>query len=210
MQTQEIAFYRLSIPEAELLANLGGTQMDLNATLMYCNMLEDKSGPAANDSFLWEAIAIAAVTRYARCFSEGVRNRSNKLNALVLENLTEDLLSSHKYILLVRNKHVAHSVNNFEEDEVAVQVPKNFTSSTQIAAVVPQPFHSFCLSTKDAQNLRMLCEAITNRLNELIKKESQRLLPVARSLPPETVKAFGLSTPHKMFENRRHDKQRSA
>ena len=62
------------------------------------------------------ALISAGVIAYARCFKTGVR--IERLNADTLSNSVAGFdLEIHEYLIALRDKHVAHSVNNFEDAE---------------------------------------------------------------------------------------------
>lgn len=49
-----------------------------------------------------------------------------------------ELRSTHEFIWHLQNKHVAHSVNSFEENSVTVHVEESFQSSAEIVGVGPR------------------------------------------------------------------------
>ena len=73
----------------------------------------------AYDPVIWEALSAAAVVRYARCFNSGKRDR---LKHDLFNAAPQHVKEAHEYFIAVRSKHVAHSVNVFEENDVTVTV----------------------------------------------------------------------------------------
>ena len=67
------------------------------------------------------ALREAAVIRYGRCFASGVRE---SLSHALLQSAPTDLQSAHLHFIDLRNKHVAHSVNEFEETDVVILMEK--------------------------------------------------------------------------------------
>lgn len=114
-----IAGYRFRVPEAARLASLAGIENDLCGVQEYCNLLLTKKEEKPFPSTEWEAISSAAVVRYARCFSSGVRQR---LSRSLFDDAEPNFAEGHNFFIEMRNKHVAHSVNEFEENDVLVQV----------------------------------------------------------------------------------------
>jgi len=124
--------YRFPVPEAVRLASLGGIEQDLRGVIAYCDLLIERSEVTKLNFVEWEALSSAAVIRYARCFSSGVRDY---LAHDLLDSEDPDLQQAHRFFMDLRSKHVAHSVNPFEENDVTLQIAAHFQSSQEICAV---------------------------------------------------------------------------
>jgi hypothetical protein len=99
------------------LGELYGVEQDLEATKDYCERLRrELSDFASADWTLVYALSEAAVVRYVRCFTKGIRL------SLDPEYLTPTGREVHSWFLNLRNKHIAHSVNEFENWSVVVHV----------------------------------------------------------------------------------------
>lgn len=71
-----------------------------------------------------DAMWMTAVILYARAFSNGVRHAAKP----ELADASSDEVTMHKYVLDVRNKYLAHSVNGFENvDAVAFLTASPFS-----------------------------------------------------------------------------------
>jgi hypothetical protein len=141
--------YSVVLPEAARLADLVGIKADMEKVVAYASrMIERWCGPQLAKSpfdivcfttpldFLeWEALSTATAVAYARCFATGVRGRLPPVDDLLGD---PDLKVTHSFLVEFRNKHAAHSVNAFEENEVADHVGSNFASSGEIEAVTPR------------------------------------------------------------------------
>jgi hypothetical protein len=100
------------MPEAEMLASYASIEYDLRAARRFaqCQLDQHKEGS-------WEysdAFTIAALVMYSRPFVTGVRHR---LDNAALNTFTPEQRAKHEYFRAVRDKHVAHSVNAFEESQ---------------------------------------------------------------------------------------------
>ena len=84
-------------------------------------------------SFPDRAVLNAAVIAYRRCFASGVRDRLDQPE-YQSENFG-DLASIHSYFMELANKHVAHSVNPFEEPSIGVDIGVDESGDIQIGAV---------------------------------------------------------------------------
>lgn len=116
-------FNQVEGPEARALADAGGELMDLRfvddalAALLSSWSPEAEVGPETTEA---RALWVAAVVWYARSFSGGVRTAG--VAAGLAENLSSPVRASHEYVLALRDKHMAHSVNSFEQVYAGVQL----------------------------------------------------------------------------------------
>jgi hypothetical protein len=123
-----MAVYRyvnIRLPEAKRLADLYGIAFDLNACRRYCeryvqvqaNMLTQTGNSFLLESQHLECFSVYILVKYGRCFKGGVRQQvADEIRAILSP---EDLIF-HKLVLDIRDKHIAHSVNNFEFHDVKV------------------------------------------------------------------------------------------
>lgn len=89
-----------------------------------CFRAADNLGIPNNSNLHSKALIFSGVVGYARCFKTGVR---------VLKLVQSDLIAKgapfddnvHQYLIALRDKHIAHSVNDFEQcDAIAVMIGK--------------------------------------------------------------------------------------
>lgn len=179
--------YRFPIPEARQLASWEGVVQDLTGVLEYCARLENlRSEPF--DSVLWEAVCAAAVVRYARCFSTGSRE---PLSRTLLSSAPEHLRTTHEYVVAVRSKHIAHPVNEFEENDVTVML-RDAPEGTEISGIGAHHSRVSGLAFGDPARLQELAEWVVKAVRQKIAEERPRLLEIAQQRGVEAVKAFGL------------------
>ncbi|CAD5374042.1 hypothetical protein RA210_U480005 [Rubrivivax sp. A210] len=175
--------YRFNIPEARLLASLHSIRHDLNGTLEYCRRLEIMEF----DVVLWEALSAAAVVRYARCFSSGSRDQ---LSHKLLDSAPPTLREAHEYFIAVRSKHVAHSVNDFEENDVTVTLRED-GDDLSIQGIGA---HHGTVMGLDFAAPKLLSEVavwVQKHVEQEIRREEQRLLPIALQYGAAKIRSFG-------------------
>ena len=194
--------FQLPIPDAARLASLAGIKADLDRVTDYCDrMIERYAGAHLKKSpfdivgftthvdFIdWEVLSIAASVAYARCFVSGVRQ---SLDAALLEGDEPELRSMHEFVLHLRNKHVAHSVNSFEENSVTVHVNDSFQSSAEIVSVVPRHTRQTGLAFDFPAKLKTLVSWWLSKVLEETRVEMQTVLQLVQAMPIEEVRAFG-------------------
>lgn len=116
-ESREIIPRRVDFDEAIELANWAGIRQDLEFVCDACDRLLDTD---KGDSVLCRALFDSALGAYARCFkgNEGVRVglEENDLEGMGEKNV----LGLHQFFITLRDKHIAHSVNPFEQAVVGV------------------------------------------------------------------------------------------
>jgi hypothetical protein len=179
--------YRFPIAEATQLASLGSIELDLVGVRSYCQLITDRTKQGQLNAVEWEAIISAAIVRYARCFCTGVRA---KLSDDIFAAATPVLLDDHRYVMDMRNKHVAHSVNAFEENDVVLLVDDEFVSAAQIEQV--STFHNWVIGPPSDMPLRLdaLATWALERVRDLCNAEKLKILAAARALPLSTIRAY--------------------
>ncbi|MEA2604470.1 MAG: hypothetical protein QOF89_5462 [Acidobacteriota bacterium] len=160
----------ISSDEAAKLADLTGARDDLEAASGFCDRLAEVEIASPTSLVMLDALSTAIAVRYARCFTTGVRAR---LSDEVLAGLSDDLRSLHAYLLVVRNKHVAHSVNALEENHVTIHV-REPPDAPALRGVGTLQARSMVLGSEDAPRVRELCRTVVAAIDVLI--EQQRAL----------------------------------
>jgi len=176
-------FVEIDIKEAEHLADLTGIVLDFKMTKRFAEQhIEMLDGGVAHR--LHEPMTIAILVRYSRPFASGVRHSLTKRD---LEGLSPKQRESHDQFLNWRNKHIAHSVNIFEENQPVARYwverfdDEGFTSvecnSTQLVGM------SLC----DVKMIIELATYFIKILKPQVKCENEKVLKVVNSLPREEI-----------------------
>lgn len=103
----------LKIPEGALYADLYGISVDLSTARDMANVLIKEMAEERPNWQLAEPYSIAIAVKYSRCFVTGIRER---LKDEALSILSPEQRQAHERIRAIRDKHVAHSINAFEEN----------------------------------------------------------------------------------------------
>ena len=117
--------------------------------------------------------------RYSRSFVSGVRK---KLNIRNIESITEKLLKEHARILAIRNKHIAHSVNAFEENQVVGYYIEENPEEKGITSISSQHGHIIGLNHNDAVMVIQLSNLVLEYVSAEIKNEQDNILGIVRQL----------------------------
>jgi hypothetical protein len=179
--TQTVAHYSLpcfpELAEARQLASLAGVRDDLIQVLSYCEVVERQAAHNRRIPAVWDGLTTAAVVAYARCFTKGVRTASHKV---LLHSITPELLEAHHYFMNLRDKHVAHSVNSFEENLLTVELQMDGRSPQGVVGVDISSRRVVGVGEYDLTRLRALSEWVLDRVEGLFAAEQSRLLERVR------------------------------
>lgn len=129
----ELPVVRLNTENAKRLADIAGIHEDLKFTVQLCERLLNLDENSEHDELLKEALWAAALISYARCFAEGKRYG---LSEDTLQAAGDQALEVHRHFVNLRNKHIAHSVNPFEQVEVGVILSEPDKKERKVERVV--------------------------------------------------------------------------
>lgn len=178
----------LQIPEAERLADLAGILWDLQRAREFAQLLAAEFAAPKPNWGLAEPLSIAAVVMYSRPFMGGVRLRLGEDD---LKGLTAEQRAAHEHLRAYRDKHVAHSVNVFEENIPRANYCVERVREESITGISYGSGRIVSLSGADLNALTDLATALEAHVRALITTEQERLLPIVRGMPLETVLAGG-------------------
>jgi hypothetical protein len=115
IEGKDTPVYVLNDNDAIRFNDLRSIAHDLKLVIQCCRQFEI-SDRLENSEFT-DALIDCALIRYRRCFNNGKRFT---LPRDVVENLTDDQRQLHVYLIDLANKHVAHSVSDYEQFNTVV------------------------------------------------------------------------------------------
>jgi hypothetical protein len=183
-------FVDLDIPEAHLLADLNGISYDLRKAAEVADMV--KTAIEKLDFRLLEPLSIAATTYYSRPFMEGTRQR---LSAADLSSFTTVQLAAHDTIRTFRDKHVAHSVNGFEDNQPTAMYTVETVQTEGIQGIGCNHSRVAGLTVGQCKDLIEISTILGRHVDTLMELERSKLLPLVRGMPLDRV----LSAGNKLF-----------
>jgi hypothetical protein len=160
-------------PSSSLVRDIASLRRDLELANVYADEFAKvdpaelaPAGLAHNTQDLRLALWFAAIVAYGRAFNNGVR--SERLDTTTLD---EEQLEAHNYFLDLRNKHVAHAVNDYEQTVVLAYLTNSAFASRHVTRVGHIHIEVLAGDKSDAAMLVRLLEhfirAIHRRLNVL-------------------------------------------
>ena len=178
----------LHIAEAARLADLSGILWDLRQAREFAKLLADEFGGATPNWRLVEPLSIAATVMYSRPFLGGVRHRLGEDD---LKTLAPEQRRAHDHLRAYRDKHVAHSVNAFEENIPRANYCIERVTEEGITGISYGGGRVISLSGADVNAIIELTTLLQAHVEAQIATEQARLLPVVRSMPLQEVLAGG-------------------
>ena len=148
---------RFHVPEAQLLADLAGVETDLLAVERTCERFIVERAKEQPDLELLEIACAAALVRYGRTFTSGGRAG---VPAEILSALDHEQQQWHQYFKDLRDKWVAHSVNSFEDNEVAASLMPPERGPLGVTGISVRQHRVTSLAPDAIAALRLLCCAI--------------------------------------------------
>ncbi len=189
-------FVEIDTPEASLLADYTGIQYDLSSAQEFARMLLAERTKERPNWSLAPPLTIAVMVQYARSFATGVRM---PIANEILARLTPEQLTKHKRFLEIRNKHVAHSVNTFEESRPVARYWVERVKEEGISDIQSTHHRIIGLSEQDLEDVIELTAVLLANIGSRIDAERARLLQIVRTMPLDKVlvgrRDFVLSSP---------------
>ncbi len=181
------AVLRFESDEAKKLAELVSIRQDLTfvmeATKHLSKLMRENSEDHIQIRCLWSAALVA----YIRCFTSGTRFGLNK----DIFSTTDGGETTHQYFKDIRDKHIAHSVNPFEEVQVGLVLSEHseedFSGVVKLSAFrLTDDIHNILELACLAEYARQVIERQGKELeakvleqgNSLSKTEIRNLLPI--------------------------------
>lgn len=178
----------LHMPEAALLADLNGVAGDLRRAREYADMVLNALEGEHPNLPLVEPLSIAMAVTYARAFSGGVRYHLNEED---LAALSDSQRAHHQFFRDYRDKHLAHSVNEFEENLARAYYCIERVETEGITSVGYGGGRLVSLGSDLVRALIEITHVLEDGVRKKIKIEEEKLFSLVRSIPIETVLAGG-------------------
>ncbi|ENL5094684.1 hypothetical protein AB5G67_004494, partial [Vibrio vulnificus] len=160
----------VDIPELKEYADYGSIRQELNVIIKYF----DSSELIDDDGYLFDAIATAALVKYARIFKSGVRFKVSASEV----GFSPDELEAHNYMISLRDKHVSHSVNHYERAQVVAHLEfEDRSKNVRVSSISTEP--SRVLMTKS--NLWCIYE-LSKKVRDYIDRELINKYPESYNL----------------------------
>ena len=184
----------LEIDEARFLADLVGIEYDLNTTIDWCDHFDElMSAIMSKQGTTWlvEPLTTAILVRFMRAFGGGVRFGSTKH---ILSYLSEEEKLHYDYFRNLRSKHVAHSVNEFEDNQVKAYYIEG-SAENGINSIQTGCSRITGLSSSEIKKIRCVCHTLVAAIQSEIKDEKSKLLNITSQYTKKEIVKFKMKMP---------------
>lgn len=165
--------------KAKIHADLFSIMQDLMATMKTCSVLKKLMQEESKDAILIQNLWTAALIRYARCFASGKRF---KLDISLLKNLEGEPVKVHELYINLRNKHIAHSVNPFEQYEDGMIIDDK---QKKVVAVSTLGMTLIALEEKGIHQLGLLSNVFYKEAKRQYDDLTKEMLNLLNQIPTE-------------------------
>src|SRR5262245_11164901 len=129
------SYVDVDLEDVRLLADLNGAKLDLESVLRLSKFLKDRFASENLSLEVVDAFSTAILVRYSSPFMSGVRER---IGENILEDLTQPQQKLHQKFFAWRSKHIAHSVNPFEDNRVVAYFNEEMVLTEGIQSISVQ------------------------------------------------------------------------
>ncbi len=178
----------LNIPEAALLADLNGVSVDLSSARDMAELLKEALDSGSPKWEIVEPYSIAVAVRYSRPFVTGVRTRLGEKDLTIFSPEQRD---AHERLRAYRDKHIAHSVNEFEENLPRANYCEERVQVEGITSIGCSHSRVAGLSPRDLASVVELSTLMLKHVDSRMAQEKARLLSIVREMPLDAVLAGG-------------------
>ena len=175
-------YVEISLPEAADLADLTGIRYDLDSARSLARLLAKMLDE--NNWNLVDPMSTAILVRYSRPFVKGVRKW---LGGDALAALTPNQREKHARLRAFRDKHIAHSVNAFEENQPVARYWVDRVTDEGISSIECNHTRITGLSSADLEDVIELTTAILSHVDSQLEKEKAKVLEIVRQMPIDEV-----------------------
>ncbi|MDO8652763.1 MAG: hypothetical protein Q7R66_11285 [Undibacterium sp.] len=178
-------------PVPHCLADLMGYLVDLTGAHACIEQLLEMT-PAPDNLTLAEALSTAAVIRYCRCFTSGIRQ---KLDINILTTASPDEIAIHDRMRGVRDWHVAHPINQQEVHALHLIVNDDPNANDLVLGMSSYQATSRSLKIDEFRLALSLCFKWVTHIQGKIVEEQIRLKPYVEQLSRAQILALPIMDP---------------
>jgi hypothetical protein len=166
-------------PHARAVGDHFAVQQDMIFIRACCaHLVALLAGPdEVRDPALLRALWTSAVITYARCFGTGVRMPLTTADVLGL-GLQGEVQEFHEHLLAMRNKHLAHSVNRYEQIAVGALLTRPESGARRLDGIAPWILTHVVPDVVAVHQLDEMCRLL---IEKVLEPRGRSLLDAARA-----------------------------
>ena len=177
------------------LADLKSVTFELGLCVSLC---EEVLNRRDENSLVIDGLVTAGLVRYVRCFQpNGIRYSLSKDD---ISSLTSEERQTHEYFCALRNKHISHSVNHYENCYISLDVSFINGTPAGIYNVLPES-ERVVLNRENAWALKSVAERVIECIRPKYEKELEQAQNEASFISEEEI--FKLKEHKRLVPNHR-------
>ncbi len=179
---QQEPFYgaQVDFEEAKTLADLAAIFQDLDFVTETLKRLIDLLETKDKDWVLIQSLWSAALISYIRCFATGKRYG---LDPDTIYSLNESAIEFHNYHKDLRDKHIAHSVNPFEQVRVDIQLSPTNSAERKVVGIITSSMKHIVVPKRSVEDFLRLVTWAKRVVGEKCKEYENKVLKIAKGMP---------------------------
>ena len=177
----ELPVVRVDFEEAQLLADMDSVRQDLSFVIEFGKRLVSLSKEGSDDHVLIRCLWNAALVAYVRCFSTGKRRFG--LKEAMVAGLPGDPVGFHRWLKNMRDKHVAHAVNPFEEVSIGLVLSQSDKPERSVLGVARLSKSWLTPDVQGIENLVKFAQFLIRETDDKCKEAEASVLNRGNSLP---------------------------
>jgi hypothetical protein len=177
---KQLPIAELKSTKAKELADRSAIFQDLTFCAACCDRAIENLRATSQDTILIRALWTAALVAYARCFTTGIRFG---LTSDLFDHFDGQPRETHEYYLDLRNKHIAHSVNPFEQIVIGAVLSAPDAATKSVEGIATLIGTNISESAESIEQLRTLATTALKYIARTGKDLSAEVLEEAKALP---------------------------
>jgi len=178
----ELYMAKVDYKEAKELADLISIYNDLSYAIEVLKNLLELFKDESKDNILVQSLWTAALISYVRCFSGGKRFG---LSENIFKGLAGDPIGCHRYYKNLRDKHIAHSVNPFEQVVVGLVLSEPDDPKQEVKGVAALHLKHISPDVEGVLTLLRLALIAQEEVDKRAKEYELKVLEVGKMVPIE-------------------------
>jgi hypothetical protein len=186
---KELPVVEVEFDEVKELADLIGLHNDLASVVEMTRRLSEmlRQDEQDQDGLMVKSLWTSALVTYIRCFASGKRYG---LTESIYSELPGEPTTTHKYYKDTRDKHIAHSVNAFEETVIGIILSNEESQPIEVLGVANLTVHRISDSVEGIDQLGVLAEFARRYIAQKGQEVQDKILNKAKSLTTEQLRAL--------------------
>jgi|GEM_PF-1223006 len=177
MKTEEHLIVEIDYPDAEYLAAYHSIFRDLMVADDAVDRLLGMDMNSEENRCLIESLYISALVSYIRGFTSG--KRATRLSTEVFPKL-DGAEAVHNYFKDIRDKHIAHSVNPFEQVKVGLRLTPKTSNKKEVISVGVLSLDRISECNENLVTLKRLISVAKEDLLQKISRYQKQILDRAK------------------------------